>query len=103
KAARDARLVVIDKEITITQALLFSSMPIPAPSPDLLALVFEPFMEWEFLKRDDKRKILSTLVPDIRVADYKVFGITMLLPNNFSDEVNIPAASSGAFRVFHSN
>jgi DNA invertase Pin-like site-specific DNA recombinase len=88
KTARDAKLEEIDREIAVTKELLFSSMPMPAPSPDLLAQVFEPFMEWEFLKRDDKRKILSTIVPDIRVADYKVFSITMLLPQNFSDEIN---------------
>jgi hypothetical protein len=33
---------------------------------------FAPVAEWEYWTRDQKRQVLSTLVPDIRVADYKV-------------------------------
>jgi hypothetical protein len=38
----------------------------------MLIETLAPLAEWEYWTRDQKRQVLSTLVPDIRVADYKV-------------------------------
>ena len=33
---------------------------------------FAPLAEWTYRSREQKRSVLSTLVPEIRVADYKI-------------------------------
>lgn len=40
-----------------------------------LAQILQPFVSWLYLSRTDKRTILSTIVPDIHVADYRVRAI----------------------------
>ena len=49
---------------------------------------------WKFLNRDDKRQILSTGVPDNRVADYKVPGLYLMPPASCRNEVTHTAAAN---------
>jgi len=61
--------------------------PAPQMTAEQLAQVFEPFTEWEFLGRDDKRRLLTLTVPEIRVSDYQIVGIK-LLPSAFGTGVS---------------
>ena len=59
----------------------------PTPALDTAKLIeaFAPLGEWEYWTRDQKRSVLSALVPDIRVADYRVESLG-LNPIFFSNE-----------------
>lgn len=77
---RDSRLAGIEREVDATRELLLKERPPEVLSAQMLSHLFAPFKMWEFLKRDDKRQILSTITPDIRVADYRVHGLYINLP-----------------------
>lgn len=72
KPERDQRLAPIDTGIRIAQNTLNQNEGDPAPDIDKLIAALVPLAEWEFWNRDQKRQILSSLAPDIRVVDYKV-------------------------------
>jgi hypothetical protein len=82
---RDLRLGTIDKDIRSVQELLARINP--AVIVDLAALVeaFSPLVEWEYWTRDQKRSVLASIAPDIRVADYEIEGLG-LNPAIFSNE-----------------
>ena len=61
--------------------------PAHHPTAGQLAQVFEPFIEWEFLGRDDKRQLLTVTMPEISVSDYRVIGVK-LLPSAFGTEIS---------------
>ena len=44
-----------------------------------------PLAEWKFWDREQKRSLLAALVPDIRVADYRIESLG-LDPGIFSNE-----------------
>ena len=82
---RNRRLIAIDHDIQATEEILVREGPIPfMDSPDLIE-AFAPLGEWEYWTREQKRSVLSALVPDIRVANYKVESLG-LNPNLFSNE-----------------
>jgi DNA invertase Pin-like site-specific DNA recombinase len=68
---RDSRLTVIDRDIESARGIL---MRYPSTIPDLDALIeaFAPLVEWEHWSREQKRSLLATIAPDIRVADYQI-------------------------------
>jgi hypothetical protein len=72
---RDINLSKIDSDISATEEMLLREKPATILSVDALSTLFTSFREWQFLKRNDKRKLLSTLTPDIRVADYRIHGL----------------------------
>ncbi|MDQ3917898.1 MAG: recombinase family protein [Acidobacteriota bacterium] len=75
---RDARLAKIDEELTAVRGI-----PVREDDrPDLksLSAVFRVFRRFDLLPRDKKRAILRAAVPEIRVANYKVEGVSLLLP-----------------------
>ena len=74
---RDRRLAVIDRELKDTQDLLLREIPSPLLTADRLVEAFAPLVEWKFWTRDQKRLVLAALVPDIRVANYRVSAIGM--------------------------
>ena len=82
---RDSRLAAVDRDIRSTQDLLTRINP--AQTVDLASLVqaFSPLVEWEFWSRDQKRSVLASISPDIRVADYEIEGLG-LNPAIFSNE-----------------
>jgi DNA invertase Pin-like site-specific DNA recombinase/CRISPR/Cas system-associated endoribonuclease Cas2 len=81
---RDRRLSVIDSSIDSAQGRLMREVPSAFLDSDSLIAAFAPLAEWEFWNRDQKRAILATLTPDIRVADYKVesLGLNAVLFSN---------------------
>jgi len=69
---RDRRLATIDHDIRVAEDILMKEAPTPALDAPKLVEAFAPLGEWEYWTRDQKRAVLSALVPDIRVADYRV-------------------------------
>jgi len=82
---RDPRLAVIDRDIQIAQGMLMQERPSASLGLDVLTEVLAPLAEWDFWDREQKRSLLAALVPDIRVADYKVESLG-LSPTIFSNE-----------------
>jgi DNA invertase Pin-like site-specific DNA recombinase len=87
REVRDERLGAVDRDIRLYQDLLMRQEPVFAPSSGELAKVFEPFMEWAFLSRDDKRQLLTVTAPEITVSDYQITGLK-LLPSAFGTSVS---------------
>jgi hypothetical protein len=52
---------------------------------DRLIQAFAPLAEWTYRSREQDRSVLSTLVPEIRVADYKIESLG-LNPLTFGNE-----------------
>lgn len=71
----------IDREISTYRNLFLQSAPQPESSPiqdlDALLAVVEPFAEWEFLEREDKRELLHHLLPEISVYRYTIKSVTL--------------------------
>jgi hypothetical protein len=89
RSERDQRLEVIDGDIQRSQdRLLEQEIPADRIATSTLLEYFAPLWEWEYWSREDKRLVLSTLVPDIRVADYRVESIG--LPAKFFSNDDTP-------------
>jgi DNA invertase Pin-like site-specific DNA recombinase len=82
---RDQRLAAIDRDIQIAQGMLMQEGPSASLDLGVLTDVLAPLGEWDFWDREQKRSLLAALVPDIRVADYKVESLG-LNPTIFSNE-----------------
>ena len=82
---RDSRLAIVDRDSRVAEDLLVREGP--AVSFDVVTLIeaLAPLAEWEYWTRDQKRSILAALVPDVRVADYRVETIG-LSPSIFSNK-----------------
>jgi DNA invertase Pin-like site-specific DNA recombinase len=75
---RDQKLHEVDRDLGMYRQWLSEEAPLSSFSPDVLANVFSVFTEWKLLDRSDKRRLLSCLVPEIRVANYEIYGISLL-------------------------
>lgn len=83
KEERDLRFEEIDRELSAYGQLLTESAPAVTQPPVLdleaiLALV-QPFTEWKFLDREDKRTLLGQLCPEISVYRYEIKELTLTL------------------------
>ena len=86
RSQRDSRLRTIDDDIQRAQDELMQLDGASAlPEVRVLVDYFAALAEWEYWALEDKRRVLSTLVPNIRVADYQVESIG-LQPAPFSYE-----------------
>jgi DNA invertase Pin-like site-specific DNA recombinase len=72
KQEREERLAVIESELRNAKDLLAQAGPAPELDLHRLTELLSPLAEWKFWSRDQKRAVLSTLMPDIRVADCAV-------------------------------
>jgi site-specific DNA recombinase len=85
---RDRRLQDLDREIASYHALRsssHSSSRSPRLDPDLVAAAVEPFVQWEFLNREDRRQLLAQLCPEIEVYRYQVRGLQLHLADRHED------------------
>jgi len=80
---RDRRLSVIDRDTRMAQDLLVRESPAASLDVRKLIKTFAPLVEWRHWTRDQKRSVLSAIVSEIRVADYR---IECLGINLFSNE-----------------
>jgi DNA invertase Pin-like site-specific DNA recombinase len=85
REARDQRLAVIDREIQVAEEVLAREKPSVLVDLALLTQALGPLAEWKFWDREQKRSLLAALVPDIRVADYRIESLG-LDPGIFSNE-----------------
>ena len=96
KSERDARLAEVDRESEAYQQLLSNTVNPTAPlSVQDLRACLEPFAEWEYLDRDDKRISLALICPQISVSRYTVKSIGLnlgwTLPSGDEDSRLSPA------------
>lgn len=87
KEDRDRRFEEIDRELSVYRQLLTESANVP-PQPPVLDLeavsaVVQPFAEWEFLNRDDKRLLLANLCPEISVYCYEIRDLTLAVARGY--------------------
>ena len=80
KGERDARLAEVAREIDAYERLLTDTVngPPPLAVEDVRASI-EPFLEWEYLGRDDKRALLTLICPQISVSRYTIKSIGLNL------------------------
>jgi DNA invertase Pin-like site-specific DNA recombinase len=74
---RNIRLSQLERELRQGRESLAACAPMPIVDAATLAQVFAPFMEWPYLSRDEKRRILSALAPEIKAADYQIEGMSI--------------------------
>jgi hypothetical protein len=72
---RNARLGAIENDLQIARAMLKRDTG-PISDSDRLAKVFGAFRAFDELQRDQKRRLLNTITPEIEVKDYWVKGIS---------------------------
>jgi hypothetical protein len=85
RGERDQRLTVIDGLIRTAQDTMARESGDPLLETGKLIEVFATLSDWEYWTREQKRLVLSTLIPEIRVSDYKIESLG-LNPTVFSNE-----------------
>ena len=90
---RDRRLTTIDHDIRVAEDILIREVPAASVDTAKLIEAFAPLVEWGYWTRDQKRAVLSALVPDIRVSNYQVESLG-LSPTLFSNESTRTGADS---------
>lgn len=80
---RDSRLAEIEKDKQVASSLLARHQP--QFDVARLAQAFRAFVAFDELKRDQKRRILNTLTPEIMVKDYAVQGIEIGICDGHTD------------------
>jgi DNA invertase Pin-like site-specific DNA recombinase len=97
KEERDSRITHLDMELSAFRQILLDSTPVvpQARTEADFEEILEPFSEWEFLERDDKRALLTALCPEIRVEQYVVKSLMLNLVAEDRNEVSqTPAAAA---------
>ena len=82
RAERDRRVQDVERELSVYQQLLLASGRTerqPALDLDVVSAIVQPFVEWEFLGREDRRALLAALCPEISVYRYEIKGISLNL------------------------
>ena len=87
---RDRRVEDLDGEIGSYESLLWEQGPAHADEPRPLDAekvweIVEPFIEWEFLTRENRRALLELLCPEIRVYHYEIKGLRLILDGCYED------------------
>jgi hypothetical protein len=80
KGDRDSRLAELSRDRDAHQHLLTATVN-PTPPLDMqdLQACLEPFAEWEYLDRHDKRTLLPLICPQINISRYTVKSIGLNL------------------------
>jgi site-specific DNA recombinase len=101
KHERDSRIANIDSELSAFRQILLDSTPVvPEARTDAdFGEILEPFAEWEFLERDDKRALLAALCPEIRVERYVVKSLMLNLVAEDRNEVSHNPAAGASLRA----
>ncbi|CAN5549335.1 hypothetical protein BH20ACI3_BH20ACI3_38980 [soil metagenome] len=72
---RDLSLAAVEREKQTLSNLSDNIREVDTLKPVTLAEMFLPFVEFDLLNRDQKRRLLNTITPQIVAADYTVSGI----------------------------
>jgi DNA invertase Pin-like site-specific DNA recombinase len=93
---RDSRLELVDRDRAIVVGTLQEELPThPGIAVDQLVTLFRPLFTWKTLHLESKRKILFALVPEIKVADYVVAGMSLLVPPTGTETRKPPISERG--------
>ena len=86
---RNRRLAMIDQDLEVANNFADQGSAVEM-SLDKLVKAFSPLYEWEFWSREQKRAVLSSLAPEIVVADYQVkcLGLNSALFSNESTRMD---------------
>jgi hypothetical protein len=91
---RDSRLEVVERDRVIVVGSLEEEVPShPGISVAQLVTLFRPLFTWKTLHLESKRRILFSLVPEIKVSDYVVAGMSLLVPPLPGDDKRKPPLS----------
>lgn len=74
---RDSRIAKIDGDMEAHRNMIARERPVVDVSFSMLRDAFAVCSDWRFLKRNDKRKLLNTIVQDMRVSNYVVHGLNL--------------------------
>jgi DNA invertase Pin-like site-specific DNA recombinase len=98
KQERDSRITHLDMELSAFRQILLDSTPVvpEARTEADFEEILEPFAEWEFLERDDKRALLAALCPEIRVERYVVKSLMLNLVAEGRNEVSQNQAAAAS-------
>jgi DNA invertase Pin-like site-specific DNA recombinase len=90
KSERDRRIEQVDADLSAFRKIVLETMPAAADAPAEAEIeaALEPLADWEFLDRDDKRKLLGVLCPEIRVDRYVVKSLMINLIVDGGNEGN---------------
>jgi len=75
---RDRRLADVERDEKLYRGMLLRAAPEAPISAAGMAQAFAPFHEWRFLSREQKRRLLGAITPEIHVENYRVMGISMI-------------------------
>jgi hypothetical protein len=89
KEERDRRLIELESEIKTYQRLLMDCAcgqpEVQSLDLDAVQAIIEPFAQWEFLGREDRRQLLNVLCPAISVYRYEITALELNLSEWSSD------------------
>ncbi len=85
---RDQKLAAIEHDLAFCIEELERISPNQGVDVNQLATVFEPFFEFAFLSRDQKRTMLGAIVPEIRIRNGQVVGFTLLPGSIVGNEIS---------------
>jgi DNA invertase Pin-like site-specific DNA recombinase len=74
---RIMRIAQLDRELHQAREQMAAETPPPVMDAAGLAHIFAPFMRWPFLNREDKRRILTAIAPEIKAANYQIEGLSI--------------------------
>ncbi len=78
----DRRLAAIDHDLKLAHELLARETTSAAPvEADQIAWLLEPLVDWKFLNREGKRRILTALGSEVSVANYGIQSISLFPPD----------------------
>lgn len=82
---RDLRLAAVEREKQTVSRLLDQRADNVSIQPATLAEMFSPFVEFDLLNRNQKRRLLTVLTPNITAMDYRVSGISFVSMGSHKD------------------
>ena len=93
---RDSRLELVDRDRVLVVTALEEEVPShPGIGVEQLVTLFRPLFTWKTLHLESKRRILFALVPEIKVADYVVAGMSLLVPPMGTETRKPPISDQG--------
>ncbi len=85
---RDLKLAAVERDLIVCMEQLERLSPQETLDIRQLAAAFEPFFEFVHLSRDQKRLMLSSVVPEIRIRDGRPVAFKLLLDGIVGSEVS---------------
>jgi len=87
---RNLRLATIEREKQTVARLLSQGSSNISIQPATLAEMFSPFVEFDLLNREQKRRLLTSLMPKIICANYEITGLQFISNGTHTDTDSSP-------------